>query len=132
MEMCYWICDDMPQFAAWLDKKKGGEEYSSGDYIASIRCGDLCVDLIESEDGLYGHLYVGGIDSGYGYSDDGYPYDECTEFNVEFLKEKIESSDMDSLMEEIGNSIREELLRCESLYKKCSLREKAEEELKVW
>ena len=50
------------------------------DYAGAVRLGDLCFDFVlielEPNEPLYllYDLYVGGIDSGYGYKD-GYPYD---------------------------------------------------------
>lgn len=84
------------------DALANGTQY--GDCIGQARCGDICFDLVirdyrdcvEGEDEVYlgMDLYVGGIDSGYGYSaedamltgkyatkhdvpdDELYPYDE--------------------------------------------------------
>ena len=69
----------------WTDycaKMENGQEYPD-DYIGSVRIGELCFDLVtrqysESEGIVLTYdLYVGGIDSGYGYSriDQNYPYD---------------------------------------------------------
>ena len=52
-------------------------------YIGCVRVGELCFDLVtrkySEEEGivLTYDLYVGGVESGYGYSriEDGYPYD---------------------------------------------------------
>lgn len=53
------------------------------DFIANVRCGELCFDLVERETGdtdkpeytLFADLYVGGINTGYGYGKNDYPYD---------------------------------------------------------
>lgn len=53
------------------------------DCIGSVRVGDLCFDLMAIEnsndfviDTLDYDLYIGGIDDGYGYGKDNYPYTE--------------------------------------------------------
>ena len=48
-----------------------------GDYLGNIRVGDMCFDIMQREDDdacLWIDCYVGGVDTGYGYSKD-YPYD---------------------------------------------------------
>lgn len=50
------------------------------DCIGSCRIGELCFDILirDYNSGIFCltfDCYVGGIDSGYGYSHDGYPYD---------------------------------------------------------
>ena len=56
-------------------KEQGEEESDSGNYIGSVRAGDLCFDILEWGNHLWFDLYVGGVDTGYGYGADGYPYD---------------------------------------------------------
>lgn len=58
-------------------KEQGEEESDSGNYIGSVRAGDLCFDILEWGNHLWLDLYVGGVDTGYGYGADGYPYDFC-------------------------------------------------------
>lgn len=64
-------------------KIKSENQYAD-DCIGLVRCGDLCFDLIVSEDEneklyLEYNLYTGGIDTGYAYSktetEEEYPYD---------------------------------------------------------
>lgn len=68
-----------PEFSRY---KKEQHEYdvisdSNGEYLGSVRCGDLCFDIINWGDHLWFDLYVGGVDTGYGYGADDYPYDYC-------------------------------------------------------
>lgn len=58
-------------------KEQGEEESDSGNYIGSVRAGDLCFDILEWGNHLWFDLYVGGVDTGYGYGAGGYPYDFC-------------------------------------------------------
>lgn len=48
------------------------------DYIGSCRVGNLCFDVLIRNDERRAYLsydcYIGGIDDGYGYGKDGYPY----------------------------------------------------------
>ena len=62
----------------WLEAKAAGDK-EIHDHIGSVRIGTLCFDLIErkgkrDKNYLYADLYVGGIDTGYGYGKDDYPY----------------------------------------------------------
>lgn len=49
------------------------------DCIGNVRVGNLCFDLIQRDDyedaEIWIDCYVGGVDTGYGYGEDGYPYD---------------------------------------------------------
>ena len=53
------------------------------DYVGAARVGDLCFDLVFREtdndaERLFTYdLYVGGVDNGYDYGIDGYPYEFC-------------------------------------------------------
>ena len=71
--------DDWTDYCA---KMENGQAYPD-DYIGCVRVGELCFDLVTRQyDEVEGmvltyDLYVGGIDSGYGYSrlEPDYPYD---------------------------------------------------------
>lgn len=58
------------------------------DCLGLVRIGNLCFDIItrnyENEESvvLDADLYVGGVDSGYGYSSSGYPYDFAGGFTI--------------------------------------------------
>lgn len=102
------------------------------DFVGSVRIGDLCFDILTREynDKLYldYDLYVGGVDTGYGYSDD-YPYD-CAgggSFDESFVNMNYEEFKVyaEKIM---GNYIRNE----ENTYTHVSLIEKAEAELNIW
>lgn len=65
--------------------------------VGNCRIGDLCFDLVirdyrqvnnKSKLYLTYDLYVGGIDSGYGYGKDGYPYDyaDGEGWSMEYIK----------------------------------------------
>ena len=125
----------------WNDFDKKGFEIAcemlkenddNEDFVGSVRVGNLCFDVVTREynDKLYldYDLYVGGVDTGYGYADD-YPYDyagggsfdeSCVEMNYEEFKAHAE--------ETMENYINDE----ETAYIHASLIKKANEELKVW
>lgn len=50
------------------------------DFVGRVTVGDLCFDFIVREDNdeivLDYDWYIGGIDDGYGYGKDNYPYTE--------------------------------------------------------
>lgn len=62
-------------------KSAHAKDISTIDYVGAVHVGDLCFDLslIDRTDTeplyIQYDLYVGGVDSGYGYSESGYPYD---------------------------------------------------------
>lgn len=66
-------------------KKVSEGKIFDDDYISSVRVGDLCFDLVvrdrsieEKKDFVLDYdLYVGGIDDGYSYGKNDYPYTEC-------------------------------------------------------
>ena len=53
-----------------------------GSYIGAVRSGDLCFDIYNWGNHLWFDLYVGGVDTGYGYSD--------REWNAGTIKQLIE------------------------------------------
>ena len=74
-------------FTGYCAKAKSNT-ITSEDFIGCVRVGDLCFDLLISYN-LQGKmfmaydLYVGGVDTGYGYSVAGYPYDYAGGGNFE-------------------------------------------------
>ena len=74
-----FTADDFVDYCARMENSM---EYADN-YIGNVRVGELCFDLVLRDyEGngtlvLTYDLYVGGVDSGYGYSriDEGYPYD---------------------------------------------------------
>ena len=108
------------------------ENEGNEDYVGSVRIGDLCFDILTREynDKLYldYDLYVGGVDTGYGYSDD-YPYDYAGggSFNKSCVNMTYE--EFRTYAEEVmAHYIKTE----EKVYEHASLVAKAEEELNVW
>ena len=100
--------------------------------VGQVRVGDLCFDLVTREYNdklcLDYDLYVGGVDTGYGYADD-YPYDyagggsfdeSCANMTYEEFKVYAEKIMEDYIKNE------------ENVYNHASLIEKSNEELKVW
>ena len=46
------------------------KESESGEYVGSVRVGNLCFDIMDWGNHLWFDLYVGGVDTGYGYGAD--------------------------------------------------------------
>lgn len=68
----------------WSITEEKWNEYKANpvvdDCIGNCRVGDLCFDIVLRGAGRDGtwltyDCYVGGVDSGYGYTEDNYPYD---------------------------------------------------------
>ena len=68
----------LPEFSEY---KKGQKSYKkeseTGEYVGAVRFGNLCYDIFNWGNHLWFDLYVGGVDTGYGYGADRYPYDYC-------------------------------------------------------
>lgn len=68
--------EDFANYCAIIENEK----MFDNDFVGCIRIGDLCFDLIireyNDEFVLDYDLYVGGIDDGYGYGKENYPYTE--------------------------------------------------------
>lgn len=93
-------------FADYCARVESGTTAYDLDYIGAVRVGELCFDLVVREANDEGtamfltyDLYVGGVDTGYGYKKDGYPYDyadgkdfadTCTSMSYEDFKKMCE------------------------------------------
>lgn len=132
-------------FFNYGEKMKDEVEYGD-EYVGCVRIGDLCFDLLirldDNGNKIFTYdLYVGGVDTGYGYSnpnkfnkelynpEDDYPYDyvggldfssTCTNMSYDNFKLYAEA--------EFEHFIKVE----NEAYKEASLIEKANEPLKVW
>lgn len=80
-----WTNFTKVDFVNYCAKAENGD-MASDDYVGCVRVGDLCFDLVARMDDsceewyLSYDLYVGGVDTGYGYSSRNseipdYPYD---------------------------------------------------------
>ena len=127
-------------FANYCKKMRSNIEYE-GEWVGCVRVGDLCFDLVialnKNDDMIFEYdLYVGNVDTGYGYSNlnknddsDDYPYDcvnglnfpnTCVDMTYEYFKEYAEAEFEHFIIVE------------DETYKLASLIDKANEELKVW
>ena len=147
-----WICDDKSALEKWINGIKSNHNQESDDFIVSLRCGALCYDLSEKHvygnDYLYADLYVGGVDTGYGYAKpnrkklDGtskypargydYPYDYCEEASMFWKVEDLKQYDTDSLLEMIEYDLEEKIMDKDKAYEYCSLTDKARDKMKIW
>lgn len=89
------------EFENFKEKQRTYKESNyDGRWIGNVRCGLLCFDIIDFDTFLHFDLYVGGVDTGYGYSDrlkdqPDYPYDFCSTHSLH-----IEDSFTDVTIEE--------------------------------
>lgn len=71
-----FIEEDFANYCATIENEK----MFDNDFIGCARIGDLCFDLVlreyNNEFVLDYDLYVGGVDDGYGYGKENYPYTE--------------------------------------------------------
>lgn len=111
-----------------------------GDYVGNVRTGNVCFDIIQIEDdgSLWIDCYVGGVDTGYGYSmtSGNYPYDYASEVGMSIERDWI----INHTYQEFKGMVEKELTN--SINTKGSYRadngevvniiDKANEPLRVW
>lgn len=105
---------------------------TSEDYIGCVRVGNLCFDLLIDWDQhgkmfLVYDLYVGGVDTGYGYTVSDYPYDYAEGGNFEDTIISMTYEEFQKYAEE-----KFELFITIWPYEKASLVKKANEPLNIW
>ncbi len=127
-------------YADYKSKMENSLLYS-GDYIGCVRIGNLLIDLsvyskqqdgpiIEIDDAhLCLQLYVGGVDTGYAYGRNSYPYD-CVDDAAYKFNDAMTSEGYFEYQKKIENKIID-IMR-NSKYSKADLVEKATEKLHVW
>lgn len=126
-----------PEFERYKkNQKTHSDDDGSGEYIGSVRVGNLCFDIIDWGSHLWFDLYVGGVDTGYSYGADNYPYDYCDTASFAWNDDLTNTSD-DEFKKELERYI-EELINTYERYVTdigaipVNLIEKANTELKEW
>lgn len=138
-----WSCDSRSDLENWINVVRSEKEHDEYGFITCLRCGELAFDLeeklIDGDNHLFVELYVGGIDSGYGYSmnhsnkREEYPYDHCVAGSKKF-KFTFNAITADELIEWLIPSLEDKILYIDenNLYPHCSLQKKASKELRVF
>lgn len=124
--------------------RKQQHEFEEGDgygeYIGSVRAGNICFDIINWGNHLWFDLYVGGVDTGYGYSDrngfENYPYDYADECSFSW-HEDVQNISLEQFEKDLGEYIKEHIETLEGYVTDIgaipvSLIDKANEELQLW
>ena len=115
-----------------------GDDY--GDYIGSVRIGNLCFDIINWGNHLWFDLYVGGVDTGYGYSDrngfENYPYDYADACSFSWY-EDVYNVSLEEFEKDLSEYLEEHIEGLEGYVTDVgaipvSLIDKANEELQLW
>lgn len=93
-----WIWKNEDYFKAFCKAVKNGTAdenwcHDEAEYICSLSCGSICFDLMCTKDSnrkivLRLDLYVGGIDTDYGYIN-GYPYTDVPEIEKSFALDDL-------------------------------------------
>lgn len=129
----------------WNFSKEGFEECKTvenndvQDYVGNIRVGNLCFDIVQLDDEdkpLWIDCYVGGVDSGYGYGKDDYPYDYVSEVGASFDLDEYKNFTYEQFVEivekELTDSINNTPQYTADNGEIVNLIDKANEELKNW
>lgn len=126
-----------PEFERYKTNQRNyKQEEGSGEYVGSVRTGNLCFDIINWGNHLWFDLYVGGVDTGYGYGADNYPYDYCDVASFSWNDDLTDVSD-DNFKRELEEYIEEHINANEGYVTDIgatpvSLIDKANEDLKEW
>lgn len=108
--------------------------YNTAGVVGSCRIGDLCFDFRawgdENGAALGYELYVGGVDSGYNETPNGYPYDLVTEYGEFDLG--VLDLPLEQFKETAERVLREFILKANDNYKAADLVEKANQPLNVF
>jgi hypothetical protein len=108
--------------------------YNTAGVAGCCRIGDLCFDFRawgDENGGALGYeLYVGGVDSGYNETLNGYPYDLATEYGEFDLG--VLDLPFDQFKETAERVLRGFILKANDSYKAADLIEKANQPLNVW
>ena len=138
------LCNTMEAYSSSYEDYITNMHYN--DFVGSVRIGNLCFDVLVGEDDnggacVYYDLYVGGVDTGYGYSNpnkfdplnyngqDDYPYDYA---GGGTFKEPIRSMSYDVFKKYAESVMENYIYQTEKDYTLCSLVAKANEDLFVW
>lgn len=144
-----WTWDnkrDNKEIRRWLKAvKKGKEAKGNFDFIANVRSGELCFDLIVREEDendyrLSTDLYVGGdgINPGYGESETGKAYDFFGNVGYCFKSEEFKGMNIDEFKKFINNHLMTAIITADEqnsvgiMGSRCNLCEKANKPLIVW
>lgn len=137
--------------SVWAKYRANSKTLGDGEYIGNCRVGELCFDLIthtnfeETGYNLTFDLYVGGVDTGYGYSkkeamysgayadvhnipeNEKYPYDYADGASFDGLCDQMSYEEFKAMAEK-----RFVQFIAESKYEKADLLAKAKEPLHMW
>lgn len=112
-----------------------------GDYVGNIRVGNICFDIIQIVDEdvtLWIDCYVGGVDTGYGYSlnKDNYPYDYAyevgTSMNIDEYEKLSYEQFVNIIEKELTDSINDKKTYTADNGILVNLIDKANEPLNIW
>lgn len=122
------------KFVDAIVEKEFDVAHMEGEYLGSCHVGDLCFDVRawspdESWCGWGFELFCGGVDTGYNYSEDGYPWDEagygdfpdrCLHYDLSVFQKRAEEVFEKFIVEQNKE------------YKEADLEAKAREPLHIW
>lgn len=120
--------------------KEEGDDCLEGEILGNVRVGNLCFDILNWQTHLWFDLYVGGVDTGYGYSVrkefEIYPYDFADSASFKW-DEDVSQVSMEEFEKELSEYIEAHIKTHEGYVTDIgaipvSLIGKANEELKLW
>lgn len=138
-----WDKNQEKEICSFLrDVNKNTSDPGEYDFLCNVRCGELCFDIVERETDpgvmkVFADLYVGGIDSGYGYSETGYPYDYMDDIGYVWDASVFKGLDLNGLKAIVEQEITKCVLGAKTArttrgLEAVDLLEKAEMPLHIW
>ena len=109
------------------------------DFVGNVRVGNICFDIMQLDDdaSLWVDCYVGGVDSGYGYGEDMYPYDYVNSVGTVISRALYENMSRDQFVEYVEKELTKEIndaktYECWETKETINLIDKANEPLRIW
>lgn len=124
------------RYPAWINACVDGDGIvNTAGVVGCCRVGNLVFDIrawgqMPNKVGLGYELYVGGVDNGYNWTSDGYPYDlvdDYGEFPIDVIE--MDLKDFESMAEKVFEKFINDVA---TRYKHADLIAKANEPLHVW
>lgn len=109
------------------------------DFVGNVRVGNICFDIMQIDDdaSLWIDCYVGGVDSGYGYGEDNYPYDYANSVGTVISRGLYKKMSRDQFVEYVEKELTKEIndtktYECWETKETINLIDKANEPLRIW
>lgn len=125
-------------FRFWYNERKEDLEFThEWDYLTSVRCGELCFDLIQRYDKVWADLYVGNVKDIYACGSDGTPYDFLSDVIIKWDASDLVKLSYDEMKSKIVKELNDfvtnnKIIVTDISVKEITLLDKAKQPLHFW